>query len=117
MEKYDLMERTTKFGLSVLIFAKQTQSVLIEKEIIQQLIKSGTSIGANYCEADHAESKKDFIHKIGICRKEAKETKYWLIMAKVIFPQFKAEIDQLLLEATELNLIFSAIFLRTSRKL
>jgi len=51
---------------------------LITKPLVLRLVRAGTSVGANYCEADDAESKKDFKHKIGICKKEARETKHWL---------------------------------------
>ncbi len=75
-KKYDLEERTTKFAEEIIKFTKEIPNTLENIPIKTQLVKSGTSIGANYCEADEAESKKDFIHKIGICKKEARETKY-----------------------------------------
>ncbi|MFA6550969.1 MAG: four helix bundle protein [Patescibacteria group bacterium] len=106
---YDLEERTAKFGEAIIEFAKTIKRDEITKPILNQLIKSATSIGANYCEADGAESGKDFKHKIGICKKEAKETKYWLrIMAKAV----PAKIDEcrvLWKEAQELTLIFSSM--------
>jgi four helix bundle protein len=68
--RYDLEERTAKFGEEIIRFAKKIPENSITKPLIIQLIKSGTSIGANYCEADDAESKKDFKHKISICKKE-----------------------------------------------
>ena len=71
---YDLFDRTSKFGSEIIIFVKGIKENNINKSIINQLIRSATSIGANYMEADCAESKKDFIHKIGISKKEAKET-------------------------------------------
>lgn len=76
--KFDLEERTAKFGEAVIKFANSIPKNAVTLPIITQLVKSGTSIGANYCEADDAESKKDFNHKIGICKKEARETKHWL---------------------------------------
>jgi len=76
--KYDLEERTAKFGENIIKFAKKIPKTSVTLPIIPQLVKAGTSVGANYCEADDAESKKDFKHKIGICKKETRETKHWL---------------------------------------
>ena len=112
---YDLEERTAKFGEDVIRFCRQIPQNTITIPIISQLIKAGTSIGANYCEADDAESKKDFNHKIGICKKEARETKHWLRMIVVTNPELKGEARKLWLEAKELNLIFNAI-VRSSKK-
>lgn len=72
-------------------------------------------MGANYCEADDAESKKDFKHKIGLCKKEARETKHWLRMIVVAVPELKEEAGRLWQEAKKLNLIFNAI-VRSSKK-
>ena len=107
--KFDLEERTAVFGEKVIDFTKKMQINPINKPVITQLIRSATSIGANYLEADCAESKKDFIHKLSICKKESKETKHWLRMIARISPEFKEEIKILWKETTELNLIFSAI--------
>ena len=114
-KKYDLEERTVKFGEEIIKFAKKIPENSATKLLIPQLVKAGTSIGANYCEADDAESKKDFEHKIGICKKEAREKKYWLRMIVITTPEFKEEIRQLWQEAKELNLIFNAIT-RSSKK-
>ncbi len=80
---YDLSERTAKFGVQTIIFVKAIKENNINRPIINQLVRSATSIGANYMEADCAESKKDFNHKIGICKKEAKETTHWLHMLAI----------------------------------
>lgn len=72
--------RTSKFGEDVIEFAKSLQRDEVSRPLITQLVRSATSIGANYVEADGAESKRDFQHKIAICKKEAKETKNWLRM-------------------------------------
>ena len=77
---YDLEERTALFGENIIDFVKTLPINSINSELIRQIVKSGTNIGANYMEADAAESKKDFRHKIAICKKEAKETKHWLRM-------------------------------------
>jgi four helix bundle protein len=81
----------------------------INRPLISQLIRSATSIGANYMEADCAESKKDFRHKIGICKKEAKETTYWLQMIARAVSDKKDDCRKLWKEARELTLIFSTI--------
>ncbi len=78
--QYDLEERTAKFGEDIIDFAKRLRENTINKPLISQIIRSATSIGANYHEANGASSKKDFKNKIYICQKEAKETKHWLQM-------------------------------------
>ena len=78
-------------------------------KLISQFTAAGTSIGANYCEADDAESKKDFRHKIGICKKEARETKYWLRLIAISEPTLRDPAATLWQEAKELHLIFCKI--------
>lgn len=113
--KYDLEERTTKFGEDVIDFAKKLPKDSIIKPLINQLIRSGTSIGANYSEADEANSKKDFLNKIAIAKKETKETKYWLRLIAHTIPNFKEETRKLWKEAQELNLILAAIIRNSKR--
>jgi four helix bundle protein len=113
--KYDLEERTAKFGEKVIKFANKIQENSVTRPLIQQLVRSGTSVGANYCEADDAESKKDFNHKIGICKKESRETKHWLRMIAIVVPELKEEARNLWTEGKELNLIFNAI-IHSSKK-
>jgi len=108
-KKYDLEERTAKFGEAIIKFSRKIPKNAVNLSIITQLVKSGTSVGSNYCEADDAESKKDFRHKIGICKKEARETKYWLRMTMVICGELRGEAKKLWQEAKELNLIFNSI--------
>jgi len=110
--KYDLAERTSKFGVEIIVFAKNIRESNINRSIISQLIRSATSIGANYMEADCAESKKDFVHKIGICKKEAKETTHWLHMLATAEADKAEKCRKLWQEAHELTLIFSAIVQR-----
>ncbi len=107
--RYDLCDRTGLFGESIVKFAKRIPRSPITDVLINQMVRSGTSIGANYLEADDAESKKDFRHKIGICRKESKETKHWLRMITAAEPNLRDEAAKLWKEAKELNLIFGAI--------
>ncbi len=108
-KQYDLEERTAKFGESVILFTKKIPKSVVTISIISQLVRAGTSVGANYCEADDAESKKDFVHKIGIFKKEARESKHWFRMIAVACPEFTEECRVLWQEAKELNLIFNAI--------
>ena len=113
---YDLEERTAKFGENTILFAKKIPVHEITRPLIGQFVRSGTSIGANYCEADEAESKKDFGHKIRICKKESRETKHWLRMIVVAAPQLKEEAKKLWQEAKELTLIFNAIVNKVKTK-
>ena len=115
-QKYDLEERTTKFSEEIIDFTKKLLQNSITKPIISQLIRAGTSVGANYCEADGAESRKDFQHKIGICKKEARETKHWLRMIVIAVPELKEEARKHWKEAHELNLIFNAIIKSTNKR-
>jgi len=107
--KYNLISRTKKFGKTVIIFASKIPKNTITLPLISQFVRAGTSVGANYHEADNAESKSDFKHKIGISCKEAKETSYWLKMIEIACPALKEEIIIISREAVELNLIFNAI--------
>ena len=107
--KYDLEERTAKFGESIISFAKTIPVGPVTQRIIPQLVASGTAIGSNYCEADDAESSKDFKHKIGIAKKEAREAKYWLRMVVTAAPELRDSARLLWQEAKELHLIFNAI--------
>jgi len=107
--EYDLEERTACFGKSVIIFAKKISKKPVNLPLINQLVRAGTSVGANYCEADEAVSKKDFRHKIALCKKEAHESKHWLRMLSTAEPNLKGEAKVLGQEAKELTLIFAAI--------
>jgi four helix bundle protein len=111
---YDLEERTARFGEEIIRFAKRIPRDTVTSSLIGQLVDSGTSIGANYCEADDAESGRDFKHKIGICKKEARETKHWLRMIMVACPELKEDAMKYWQEAKELNLIFNAIVRKMS---
>ncbi|RKX72044.1 four helix bundle protein [candidate division TA06 bacterium] len=115
-KRFDLEERTAKFGEDIIEFAKKIPKNPITLPLITQLVKAGTSVGANYSEADCAESKRDFEHKIGICKKESKETKHWLRMIAKAVPQLKDEAKIYWKEANELNLIFSSIVIKSRKK-
>jgi len=113
---YDLEERTAKFGEAIIEFAKKIPQNTITIPLITQLIKAGTSVGSNYCEADCAESRKDFAHKLSICKKEAKESKHWLRMIAKAVSGLKSEAKKLWKEANELQLIFISIIKKSQAK-
>ncbi|NIO21876.1 MAG: four helix bundle protein [Candidatus Aenigmarchaeota archaeon] len=111
---FDLEERTLKFAKSVLKLCKQLSQNVINKELISQLVRSSGSVGANYREANDALSKKDFIHRIKITRKEAKETHYWLELLLEVNTKYKEAIDPLIKESLEIKKIFSSIVEKSS---
>lgn len=84
---YDLEERTAVFGESIIAWSKMLPVNDITKRLIPQLVAAGTSVGANYCEADCAESSKDFVHKMAIANKEVKETKHFIRMVAQACPE------------------------------
>jgi four helix bundle protein len=107
---YDLEERTARFGEEIIDFAKTIPQGAVTNRIISQLVGAATSVGANYVEADDAVSKKEFLLRIGTCRKEARETKHFLRMTVRAVPELKLQARKLWMEAKELNLIFSKIW-------
>jgi four helix bundle protein len=107
--KFDLEERTGYFGESIIAFCKTISLTVITRPLVNQLVRSSTSIGANYMEANGASSKKDFRNKAHICKKEAQETKHWLRMLMSAEPEKKNELQKLWQEAHELTLIFHKI--------
>lgn len=115
-DNYNLEIRTIKFSENIIIFVSKLPKSNINNPLINQLIRSATSIGANYCEANGASSKKDFKNKIYICKKEAKETKYWLQLVSTAIPGHKEQCRKLWQEAQELTLIFSKIILTIEGK-
>ncbi len=112
VKKYDLAERTAKFGEEIIGFVSGLANTPVNRPLISQSVASGTSIGANYMEADGAESGKDFYHKIGICKKESKETMHWMRMIAKANPGEKEKCRKLWQEAHEFALIFSSILKR-----
>jgi four helix bundle protein len=107
---YDLEERTARFGESVIDFAKTIPKSPVTNRLIGQLVGAGTSVGANYCEADDAVSKKDFRHRISICKKEARETKFFVRMIVRAAPELREAAKPIWQEAKELHLIFAKIY-------
>jgi len=106
---YDLEERTYQLSRNIVELCKKVKEDNVSKPIINQLVRSGTSIGANYSEANNASSKKDFQNKIFICKKESQETKYWLRVLSDCAPNFVEELRELWKETQELTLIFQKI--------
>ena len=110
MEKrHDLEERTEKFAIAVLSMCKKLPRCTENFELISQGVRAAGSVGANYIEANEALGKKDFAYRIRICRKEAKETRYWLTLISTINRDLESEIKVLIQESTELMNIFGAI--------
>ena len=108
---FDLEERTAGFGEAVIEFCKSLPYDRVIDVLVKQIVRSATSVGANYMEADCACSEKDFKYKINLCRKEAKETKHWLRMIAKASPDTKGAGRKLWQEAHELTRIFSSICL------
>jgi four helix bundle protein len=108
-KKYDLEDRTLLFAKQIRSFANKAPKNLNNSEDLPQLIRSSGSVGANYIEANEAISKKDFIHRIKISRKEAKESLFWLKLIEVNNSKLEEERLALIAEATELMFILSSI--------
>ncbi|MBI3269306.1 MAG: four helix bundle protein [Planctomycetes bacterium] len=109
---FDLEERTARFGEAVIDFAKKVRINEITERLVPQVVAAATSVGANYCEADEAESKKDFRHKICIAKKEARESKHYIRMLVRAQPDLKPAATPLWQEGKELTLIFASIVRR-----
>ncbi|MEM6886009.1 MAG: four helix bundle protein [Verrucomicrobiota bacterium] len=108
--QFDLEERTEKFAQEVRRALRQIKPSLMTESDIRQVIRSSGSVGANYIEANESVSKKDFALRIKYCRKEAKETAYWLrLLQDQVPPNVKPELIRLEQESKELTNIFGAI--------
>jgi len=117
MPKKDLQERTLKFSIRIVNLCKfLRENGGTGYDISKQLIRSGTSIGANVEEAQNAESKPDFIHKMSISLKEARETNYWLKILIATEKQLEPRLLPLLNESNELISIIHAIIKNTKAK-
>ena len=116
MDKVELERRTKAFALRVICFVGSLPKSKLGDVIGYQLLKSGTSIGANYREANRAESRKDFIHKIGVVEKEAAETQYWLELCQEAHVRDTEEQKWLLEESGEMLAIFTSIGKTTKRR-
>jgi four helix bundle protein len=107
---FDLEERTACFGEAIIRFAQRIPRSPANDRLVGQLVGCGTSVGANYCEANERVSKKDFRNTIGRCVKEAKETKYFLRLIAAAEPRLAEEARALYREAKELHLIFASMY-------
>ncbi|MCP4458640.1 MAG: four helix bundle protein [Cytophagales bacterium] len=113
-KKYDLEERTFQFAKNVRTFVNTISKTLANIEDGKQVVRSSGSVGANYIEANESLSKKDFVYRAKICRKEAKESAYWLrLIVETNELTNKEEVEKLIQEATELKKIFSAIIAKS----
>jgi len=112
IKKYDLEQRTFLFAKNVIGYVSEIPKTLSNVEVCKQLVRSAGSIGANYIEANEALSKKDFLMRIKISRKEAKESRYWLNL--IVSSGLQTEKYHLIQEATELMKIFGSIVSKSS---
>jgi len=108
-KRYDLEDRTLEFGKRAIRLAKALPKNTVNFKLVDQFVRSGTSMGANYREANETETKKDFKFRMRICRKEGKETIYRLYLIIEANPEFEKRIQPLVQETTELVKIFAAI--------
>lgn len=115
-KKFDLEERTQIFFIKVIDLCKTIPINPITKRQIDQVIGSSGSVGANWREASESESKKDFVHKIKIARKEAKESQLWLNGLKRSVNKHNQEFDNLINESKELVYILTSIINKVSKK-
>lgn len=117
MEKkvYDLEERTYQFAKEVTLFSKTLKKTISTFEFVKQVVRSSASVGANYIEANEALSKKDFLLRVKIARKEAKETIYWLRLISETEDLKEDKIQKLIKECIELKKILSAIIEKSEK--
>jgi four helix bundle protein len=109
-KRYDLEERTLEFAKAVRTFVKGLPRSITNQEDVRQLVRSSGSVGANYIEANDSLSKRDFLMRIKISRKEAKESRYWLRLLDTVEDEsLERTRGSLIQEATELMNIFGAI--------
>lgn len=106
---FDLTERSACFGENVIQFCLAIRLNAVNSPLVSQLVRSATSIGANYSEADESATRKEFLYRISLCKREAKETKHWLRMLVAAEPGRKPAARTLWKEADELTRIFAAI--------
>ena len=107
---YDLAERTAVFGEQCVTLARRLKLDAVTDPLVRQMVRSTTSVGANYCEADEAGSKKEFRYRISLCARESRESKHWLrMLSKAVVEQHQDELRKLWKEADELSRIFATI--------
>jgi four helix bundle protein len=113
MLKYDLEDRTFNFAKRAITLSNKLNKNDANRILLNQLIRSSTSIGANYREANEASTKKDFKHKIQLAKKESRETIYWLKLLVEFNSAYINELDNLINESTQIMKILAAIYLKT----
>lgn len=106
---YDLEERTLRFARECIDICRLVMKDAVNRELVSQLVRAASSVGANYREANEALTKREFYHRIGICRKEAKESRYWLELLQHANAKCPDKIVSLIDEAFQLSKIFAAI--------
>lgn len=111
--KYDFEERTLNFAKEIIRLCKKLPNNTVNFKLVDQIIRSGSSIGANYREANDALGKKDFVNRLRISRKEAKETSFWLELVLEANPELKTEINKLADECIQERNILSAIITKS----
>ena len=114
--KYELEERIEIFGENVINLVKKIKINIINRSVIDQLVRSATSVGANYFEANGASSKKDFVNKVAIAKREVIETQHWLRMLIQTDNYLKQDITNLWDEAKQLGMILSKIISNVRKK-
>jgi len=113
-KRFDLEDRTFEFAKNIAFYVKELPRNISNLDYAKQVVRASGSVGANYIEANEALSKKDFLMRIKICRKEAKESAYWLgLILETNEEKYKEEGRRLLNEATELKKIFSSILTKS----
>jgi four helix bundle protein len=113
---FDLEERAYKFTKEIIAFINVCPKTMVNSELIRQLIRSSGSVGANYIEAREALSKKDFTMRVKICRKEVKESAYWLRLLEIRDDGVDNKRQALISESTELLKIFASIVQKVKEK-
>ena len=109
---YELEERTLQFSKEIIAVGRKLLKDFMMRDLVSQVIRSGSSVGANYREANEGISKKDCIHRLRIARKECKETTYWLELLKASAPQMSCRLDELIDESRQIRNVLSAILKR-----
>ncbi len=114
--KFDLEDRTLEFAKRIIQMCKSLPNDTVNFKLIDQIIRSAGSVGANYREANDSLGKKDFLMRLRIARKECKETEFWLHLIIEANPAFKERIMPLLNESIELKKIFSSIITNSTAR-
>ena len=115
MAKFDLEERTVRFAQDVRRSSRKLLDSPISSGDVRQLLRSSGSVGANYIEANEAVSKRDFLHRLKIARKEAKESGFWLQLLIDLNPESEERLQKLFQESKELRNILTAIILKSGQ--